>query len=335
MSLKSIFFNFLLIIFASSFALIIVEVLLRFNNQGPWGNLDNSRDDPTINRPDKKLGWVPQKGKYKFEPFSEGGSPFTINILEDSSRKVFYQKEQLNKDELIFLGGSITLGWGIDDSQTFTSKLQKKVNNLKIKNYSAGGYGTYQSFLRFENLLEDKNNIDSVILVYVPSHAERNIGDEFWLRTLTKFSKRGYVGLPYASTNEKKELLRHAPVKYARTPFMESSAVSNKIAKRIMKFKLRNNAKNKYAVTNLIFSEMKRITNENNINLFILNISNDENAFEPYLDTFKQNKIEHFNCVINRTKDLTIEGDGHPNEKMHTMFSNCFHNNLKKLISIS
>ena len=81
MSLKSIFFNFLLIIFASSFALIIVEVLLRFNNQGPWGNLDNSRDDPTINRPDKKLGWVPQKGKYKFEPFSEGGSPFTINIL--------------------------------------------------------------------------------------------------------------------------------------------------------------------------------------------------------------------------------------------------------------
>ena len=233
------------------------------------------------------------------------------------------------------MGGSITLGWGINDNQTFTSKLQKKINNLKIKNYSAGGYGTYQSFLRFENLLKEKDNIKSVILVYVPSHAERNIGDEFWLRTLTKFSKRGYVGLPYSSTNKKRELVRHEPVKYVRTPFMESSAVSNKIAKRIMKFKLRNNEKNKFVVTNLIFAEMKRITNKNDIDLFILNISNDENAFRPYLDTFKQNEIKHFNCVINRTKDLTIKGDGHPNEKMHTMFSNCIHNNLKKLIDIS
>ena len=335
MNTKNIFFNFLLIIFGTLFALLIVEILLRFNNQGPWGNLDNLRNDPSINRPDRKLGWVPKEGEYKFEPFSEEGKSFTINILKDSSRKVEFQKENSNLNELIFLGGSITLGWGINDNQTFTSKLQKKVNKFNIKNYSAGGYGTYQSFLRFENLLKNDNNIKSAVLVYVPNHAVRNIGDEFWLRTLTKFSKRGYVGLPYASINDKDELKRHEPVSYTRTPFMEHSAVANKIAKRIMKFKLRNNEKNKYKVTNLIFSEMKKIADKRNIKFAILNLSDDENAFKPYLNTFKNDKIEHFNCVIKRTKELTIKGDGHPNEIMHSMFSDCIYKNLKNLINIS
>ena len=36
MNLKNIFFNFLLIFFGALFALIIVEILLRLNNQGPW-----------------------------------------------------------------------------------------------------------------------------------------------------------------------------------------------------------------------------------------------------------------------------------------------------------
>ena len=335
MNIKNVLYNFLLVIFATIIALILVELFLRLNNQGPWGNLDNQRNDPTINKPHENLGWIPNQGTYYFEPFSDEGKGFTVNILEDGSRAVKHKNQNTSSDELIFLGGSITLGWGVNDEQTFASKLQKKINNYSIKNFSAGGYGTYQLFLRLEELLSQNKNIKTVVLIYVPNHATRNIGDEFWLRTLTKFSKRGYVGLPYASINENNELVRHKPIKYIRTPFMESIAISNKIAKRIMRSKLKGNDEKKFLVTNVIFSEIKKITEKNNKKLIIANISGDEEAFKPYSKTFKNSKIDHFSCIIKRTSDLVIKGDGHPNSLMHTMFSECMHDNLKNFIRLS
>ena len=53
------------------------------------------------------------------------------------------------------------------------------------------------------------------------------------------------------------------------------------------------------------------------------------------IQDMKEHEIEHFNCVIKRTKELTIKGDGHPNEIMHSMFSDCIYKNLKNLINIS
>jgi len=331
---KNLIYNLLLLLFSSLVALILIEVYLRLNNQGPWGTLDSERNDPTINVADEKLGWTPKKGSYQFEPFSEEGKGFIVNILKDGSRKVTFQDKQLSKNELIFLGGSITLGWGVNDNQTFVSKLQNNITNFTIKNFSAGGYGTYQLFLRIEDLLSKKNNIKTAVLIYVPNHATRNIGDEFWLRTLTKFSKRGYVSLPYASIDNQKRLIRHKPIKYLKTPFMDSIAISNKIAKRVMRYKLKNNEKGKYEVTNVIFSEIKRLTKQNNINLIIVNISSDENAFDPYLETFKKNNIDFFNCTEKRTKKLTIKGDGHPNDAMHSLFEKCIYKKLKNLIKL-
>ena len=115
---------------------------------------------------------------------------------------------------------------------------------------------------------------------------------------------------------------------------MDSIAISNKIAKRVMRYKLKNNEKGKYEVTNVIFSEIKRLTKQNNINLIIVNISSDENAFDPYLETFKKNNIDFFNCTEKRTKKLTIKGDGHPNDAMHSLFEKCIYKELKNLIKL-
>ena len=116
---------------------------------------------------------------------------------------------------------------------------------------------------------------------------------------------------------------------------MDSIAISNKIAKRIMRAKLKDNEKNKYRVTDVIFSEIKKVSRKNNVNLIIANISADKNAFAPYLSTFKKEKINYFNCIIKRTKELTIKGDGHPNDLMHTQFSRCMYENLNNFIKLS
>ena len=79
---------------------------------------------------------------------------------------------------------------------------------------------------------------------------------------------------------------------------------------------------------------MSNITKEKNIKLIIVNISNNEKALNPYLKTFNKNKIDYFSCNIETTDDLTIKGDGHPNDLLHSKFSQCIYKNLKKKIKI-
>ena len=330
---KNIIFSILLILLSIFITIFFIEILLRINNQGPWGQLNIERNDPIFNKPHKTLGWVPKEGSYEFQPFSEDGDKFEINILNDGSRKVTSKQINTN-DDLIFLGGSITLGWGVNDNQTFASKLQDNISNYRIKNFSVGGYGTYQSFLRLEEMLSKSNDIKVVVAIYVPHHSLRNIGDEFWLRTLTKHSKRGFIELPYASIDDNQELVRHKPISYIKTPLRDKLAISNKLAKRIMKFRLSGNEQNRYLVTNEVFKKMNKITKEKKIKLVIANISDDKKALDPYLETLITNKIDYFNCNIEATDDLIIKGDGHPNDVLHSKFSSCIYQNLKQKIKI-
>ena len=327
MNLKNFIINSGIILISIFFALAIVELFLRINNQDPWGNLDSLRNDPTINKPSEKLGWEPKEGKYKFKAFTKEGEDFEINILSDGSRKVSY-KNNKQKDQIVFLGGSITLGWGVNDEQTFVSQLQKKINNYDLKNFSAGGYGTYQSFLRLENILKKNEKIKIVILSYLPHHSIRNIGSEFWLRTLTKYSRRGYVKLPYASIGNNGELVRMEPISYFKIPLMDHISILNKISKRIMKNKLKNNETKSIEVTNSIFINMSRLLKEKKIKFFILNLSDRESTLQPYFDTINTEKISIINCNFDAKDNLIIKGDGHPNHLMHSLYSDCILRNL-------
>ena len=328
--------NFILNIFigliSALLALLMVEVLLRLNGQGPWGNLDTGRSDPTINKPHLKLGWIPQKGVYYFKKYTREGNDFTISILDDGSRKIDNKKNSKQK-ELIFFGGSITLGWGVNDDQTFTSKLQVKFKDYKIRNFSAGGYGTLQIYLRLKEIIEKNNNISAIVISYLPHHSIRNIGDEFWLRTLTKYSKRGYVSLPYASLTDNNQLILNKPIKYYRTPLMDYSSISNKISKKIMQNKLRDNHLNAEKVTKVIFSEIQDLLKKKNIKLIILNLSQNSEALRPYMQTFSDKKISFIDCTFKHTDDLVIKGDGHPNAKLHQLYSECLYRNLVNLLN--
>ena len=232
--------------------------------------------------------------------------------------------------EIAILGGSLTWGWGVNDSETFAWKLQKKITKYNVTNYAAGGYGTYQSLLKLEELLSEKNDIKHVICMFVPHHEVRNIGDEFWLRTLTKFSKRGYVSLPYASLGKDRELIRHPPISYIKLPMRESSAIVNKIEKRIMKIKLNSNHKNRVEITKKILEKMSNLANKNNIDFLFVNISSSSNDIADYLNFFNENQINYKNCNFEATEDLVVKGEGaHPNDKMHSKYSECIYNYLK------
>ena len=326
---KKYIFNFLLFFFSFAISIFLIEFLLRINGSGPSGNFHSNRNDPTINEYDPNLGWKPKKGLYKLESYSKDKNPFTITINENGSRKSGNEPTN-NLGEIAILGGSLTWGWGVSDKETFAWKLQKKITNYKVTNYAVGGYGTYQSLLKLEELLSKRNNIEYVICMFVPHHEVRNIGDEFWLRTLTKFSKRGYVSLPYASLGKDRKLLRHPPISYIKLPMRESSAIVNKIEKRIMKIKLNSNHQNRVEITKKILEKMSNLSNNNNIKFLFVNISSNSDDIADYLNFFKENQINYKNCNFESTEDLVVKGEGsHPNDKMHTKYSECIYSYLK------
>ena len=59
------------------------------------------------------------------------------------------------------IGGSFSLGWGVNDEDTFSSKLQKKYTNFKVYNFGQGGYGSVQSLLLLERT-NTKNEITKI-----------------------------------------------------------------------------------------------------------------------------------------------------------------------------
>ena len=60
------------------------------------------------------------------------------------------------KEKIIFIGGSITQGWAVNDNESFPFIIQAKYPYYKVYNYGVGGYGGYQSLLRLEKVIKKK-----------------------------------------------------------------------------------------------------------------------------------------------------------------------------------
>ena len=323
--MRKFFSNSFFFILSFIFAFLFLEILLRLNDQNPWGNFTIDLNEPTINQPDKIKGWDLKPGKYQFEPYSETGKKFNITVNNDKTRVTGTPPKNSLGDIAIF-GGSISMGHGVDDNENYPFFLQQKIKNYTIKNYSVGGYGTYQSYLKIEEMLKKKNNIKSIIVDF-DNHAEsKNVGDEFWLRTLTKYSKRGVVALPYASIDKDGKIKRHKPVKYLKLPLREKSTVIAKIEKRIMKYRLKSK-QNPTLITIGIILEIKKLLDDNNIQFFFLNFEGEDKLAE-YVYSLKKNNINYFNCQIVYKQPLIVEGEGHPNARQHKNLSDCIFNNL-------
>ncbi len=146
--------NLLLFFLSLIFAILIVEAGLRINGIDPW-KYKILKKQPVINKFDKIIGWSPKPGIYDFEAYSPNGKDFKFTILEDGSRYSGLKKNT-NNNEIVFLGGSVTQGWAVDDKENFTWYIQNRLSNYNIKNYGVSGYGTYQSYLMLDRVLKKK-----------------------------------------------------------------------------------------------------------------------------------------------------------------------------------
>ena len=98
-----------------------------------------------------------------------------VSINSDGLRDREYPVERnKQKRRIIFLGDSLTFGWGVEEKDTFSTILEQRLNKempTEIINFGTGNYNTTQEVnLFFEKGL--KYNPDTVVVFYFINDAE-------------------------------------------------------------------------------------------------------------------------------------------------------------------
>ena len=326
--MKKYLINILLFFLSIFFVFIILEASLRILGEQSWQKLKNSNKEPVTYENDKLLGWKPKKGIHTFRPWSTNGKQTNLTVLENGSRLT----SNLNftgKKEILFIGGSITQGWAVDDKETFPWLLQEKLKEFKVNNFGVGGYGGFQSMLLLEKIFEKKKNVKYVVYGFIPHHEVRNIATGSWMHLLARFSNRGIAELPYASLDKNNKLIKNKPIKYINLPWREKSALIAKVEKKIMKIRSFKRSFSTTKISHEIILEMKKIS-ESNDSVFMLVFLDDTppDVLYKYITFLKKNDVNYLNCPIPRLKEFVVENEGHPNGKGHKIVAECLYTNL-------
>ena len=325
------FKNLSLSFFSIVILLLLIEIILRITGSVPRKINDFTLNEPLTNIPDDVLGWSSKVGQHKFNPWSQDGKTTYLTIQEDKSR--FTGTNNMN-EKIVFIGGSVTLGWAVSDHETFASIIQNKTNNYKILNYGVGGYGAYQSLLLLEKIFKNKNEIKLVIYGYIPHHEVRNVAAGSWMYLLNYFSKRGFVKLPYASIDKNKNLIKNNPIQYINLPFGDKSALIAKLEKRIMKIKSYSREKKQFEISKAIIKEMVKISEKNNSKFKLLILENlTDSKLKKYSKFVSENNISMINCRAPQGEKYIVKGDGHPSYDAHQIIADCIYKKVEILNS--
>lgn len=115
---------------------------------------------------DQELGWV-NKPDTAIQDFYGEGRSITINSQGVRGLSDFPQEKPASVFRTICLGDSFTLGYGVDDADTFPHQLQRLAGDgHEVVNMGQGGYSVGQCYLWLKRLGPDLNP-DLVVCVFI------------------------------------------------------------------------------------------------------------------------------------------------------------------------
>lgn len=314
--------------------IVLAELLLRLAGFQPWTHYPDDINEPTFHEFDPVLGWKLKAGKYVIPAYKPSEKDIQMTLLPGGRRDAGAKEEGTDEGELVILGGSFTLGLAISDEETYPWKLQTRFPPLKVMNYGTDGYGSYQSLLVLERELPLLRSPAIVLYGFFQHHEERNVAPGGWLEMLSKYSRRQHVYLPYATIDESGILSRHEPERYPEVPYMESLSTITFLVKVYMKLKTMDRFSQRREVTEKILIDMNRISDAYGAKLVVTILAGEEEWKNHYMDFLKANDIEVVDCVRPITRELRVPGEGHPNEKMNSLWAECIAKRLERLLNV-
>jgi len=117
----------------------------------------------------KTQTYVPKEGSCNFSNIE-----FDITMSFNKLGRLSGHPINENGNGVAILGDSYSMGWGVNDNETFSYLLEKKIGR-PVYNFGVSGYGTIRELLRLKeaNLLD---KIDTIIIQYCYNDYGENVG---------------------------------------------------------------------------------------------------------------------------------------------------------------
>ena len=187
--------NVLLLVISLVVSLLIGEVALRLFGYDPaFVNPLNA-----FHEADPELGW---KGVPDFSARFQNND-FDVEVTANDQG--FRQKSSpvlpdKNAKSIFFLGDSFTWGWGVNNGELFTDRLQTRLGSgYDVQNYGVNAYGTTQELLLFKRLLQQGKIPDVLFLMIFQNDFSDNVDSK-------------HLSRPYYAATNGNPTLKNLPV---------------------------------------------------------------------------------------------------------------------------
>lgn len=305
-----------------------VEMGLRLLGYQPYVKQYHQKDQ-IFHKIDDQLGWKLIAGQYKI-PINTFADSMRLTVKVDTGRATRVENSGLKLDKVVFLGGSFTMGRGVDDDETFVWKTQEKFPGLDFRNLGVGAYGTYQSLMVLENEIKKRETPKVVIYGLIDNHMHRNVAQAKWMEVLYYNRYDTVPEIPFITMNDNGTLIRNKPTSHTKLPlsmyFITMLQLERSI-NMILSYKREQNAKE---VLKILILEMKELCERQNIQFYVNVLHWNTDGFSDLIKFFQSNKIQHINCNVPLSEDNTIKDDGHPDESVHKIWADSVLNRLTK-----
>ena len=133
-----------------------IQKKLYFNGLRNLWNIDQK-----CSKFDKNLLYAPVVGECIFS-----NPEFKTKLNFDENRRLNLIDDNINKSEKVIaaLGDSLTMGWGVNNDETYSFNLQK-LTNKKVINLGVASYGTVREIKRLK-LNKFYDQVDTVLIQY-------------------------------------------------------------------------------------------------------------------------------------------------------------------------
>ena len=149
------------VLFTCVAGLFACELILRWRHSV----IQNSNQlDPAIFRPDPVLGWRLNPGASGLHKHYDFTAEYHIDA---SGSRVSLPPAASAKSNVVILGDSFTFGLGVNDSETFSSRLNQAQSTFKFINYGLPGSSTDQQFLLLQQRISRLAPAEVLLVLYL------------------------------------------------------------------------------------------------------------------------------------------------------------------------
>ena len=331
-ALRRVLSSLLLVIAGTVFAILVVEVYLRVSGRAPAVYRDPIAVLGRLHELVPVLGWRNKPGHHVTPRL--GGQPgrLAFTVLPDGARTTGPGPTR-PVAEVVVVGCSFTQGWGLDDAETFAWLLQERLPEVRVRNFGTGGYGTYQSLLRVEKVLEAPAEAPRLIVYGLADfHEPRNVAARHWLRALAVGSGDD-ARVPYCSFDPDGTLRRRAPIGYRTWPLHDLLASVRLLQERLGTLAVVLREAQARSVTLELLGELDRVAERSDARFVAAELAVRKPAKLAYAAYAREHGVDLVDCTneefAGNGARLRLRGDPHPNAVMNAIWADCLERALR------